>query len=177
MAGRRFADVTAGAGMGHLQKGHGVVFADLDNDGDLDLFEQMGGAYLGDGYGDSLYENPGFGNRWLSVKAVGTHSNRAAIGARIRVQVVEGGERRTVYKYVNSGGTFGANPLRQTIGLGRAERIEELEVYWPTTDRTQKFTQVPLDAFIQVVEGRDRFDQLEVQACTFAASHRPGHPH
>ena len=177
LGGRRFADVTAGAGMGHLQKGHGVVFADLDNDGDQDLFEQMGGAYLGDKYGDSLYENPGFGNRWLAVKAVGTQSNRAAIGARIRVQVVEGGERRTVYKYVNGGGTFGANPLRQTIGLGRAERIEELEVYWPTTNQTQKFTHVPLDAFIQIVEGSDRFNRLEVQPCAFAVSNRPAHSH
>ena len=177
LAGRRFADVTAAAGLGHLQKGHGVVFADLDNDGDQDLFEQMGGAYLGDGYGDSLYENPGSGNRWLAIEAVGTHSNRAAIGARIRVQIVEGDEHRTIYKHVNSGGTFGANPLRQTIGLGRAERIEELEVYWPTTNQTQQFTQVPLDAFIQIAEGREHFKQLVVHPCAFVVSNAPAHSH
>ena len=76
-----------------------------------------------------------------------------------------------------SGGTFGANPLRQTIGLGRAERIEELEIFWPTTNQTRKFTRVPLDAFIQIVEGSDRFNRLEVQQCAFAVSNRPAHSH
>ena len=41
-----------------------VVFADFDNDGDQDIFEQMGGAYPGDGYSNALYENPGFGRNW-----------------------------------------------------------------------------------------------------------------
>ena len=44
-------DVTTAGGFGHLQKGHGVVFADLDNDGDQDVFEQIGGAYPGDAFG------------------------------------------------------------------------------------------------------------------------------
>ena len=129
-----------------MQKGHGIAFADLDNDGDQDVFEQMGGAYPGDKFGDSLYENPGFGNRWLTLKLVGVRSNRAAIGARIRVDVVEGRRSRTVYKYVNSGGTFGANPLRQTIGLGRSERVERLEIFWPASGEIQVFEAVPLDA-------------------------------
>ena len=82
-----FADVAAernivrptkpmGANFGNLQKGHGVVFADFDNDGDQDLFEQMGGAYLGDRFGDSFFANPGFGSHWLGVKLVGVRSNR-----------------------------------------------------------------------------------------------------
>ena len=68
------------SGLGHLQKGHGVVFADLDHDGDVDLFEQMGGAYRGDGFADVLYENPGFGHGWLAVEVVGVESNRSGIG-------------------------------------------------------------------------------------------------
>ncbi len=45
-AGSQFVDITSAAGFGHLQKGHAVVFADFDNDGDQDVFEQMGGAVL-----------------------------------------------------------------------------------------------------------------------------------
>ncbi len=158
--GQGFADITTAGGVGHLQKGHGIAFVDLDHDGDQDIFEQMGGAYPGDKFNDSLYENPGFGTHWLTVKLVGVRSNRAAIGARIRVDVVEEGESRSIYKDVNSGGTFGANPLRQTIGLGRASRIERLEVLWPTTGEKQVFTQVPLDVFIETVEGGERFTLL-----------------
>ncbi len=57
--GRRFDDVTFAGGFGHLQKGHGVAFGDIDNDGDQDLFEEMGGAYPYDTYTNALYENPG----------------------------------------------------------------------------------------------------------------------
>ncbi len=172
-AGERFADLTTAAGLGHLQKGHGVAFADLDNDGDQEVFEQMGGAYPGDKFGDSLYENPGFGNRWLTLKLVGVRSNRAAIGARIRVDVVEGSRSRAIYKYVNSGGTFGANPLRQTIGLGRSERVERLEIFWPTSGEIQVFEAVPLNAFLQIVEGERDFVQLPLQSFSFAQG-RPG---
>ncbi len=151
--GKRFVDVTTASGFGNLQKGHGIVFADLDHDGDQDVFEQMGGAYPGDGFADSLLENPGFGNHWVTVRLVGVQSNRSAIGARIRVEVEVDGSRRNVYKHVNSGGTFGSNPLRQTIGLGRADAITRLEVFWPTSGRLQVFEEVPLDSSIEIVEG------------------------
>ena len=158
-----FVDVTYAGGFGHLQKGHAVVFADLDNDGDQDIFEQMGGAFPGDGYSNVLYENPGFGNHFLTIKLVGVRSNRSAIGARIHAAVVENGERRSIYKHVNSGGSFGANPLRQTIGLGKAEKIERLEIFWHTTGLTQKFHDVPLDQFIQIVEGEAQYTSIELK--------------
>ena len=133
----------------------------------------MGGAYPGYKFGDSLYENPGFGNRWLTLKLEGVRSNRAAIGARIRVDVIERGRSSTVYKYVNSGGTFGANSLRQTIGLGRSERVERLEIFWPTSGEIQVFETVPLDAFLQIVEGQKHFVHLPRQPFRFA-QRRPG---
>ncbi len=76
-------------------------------------------------------------------------SNRSGIGARIKV--VAGG--RSIYKHVNSGGTFGANPLRQTIGLGKAKRIDRLEVYWPTTKKTQVFKDIGINRGVTIVEG------------------------
>ncbi|HMG66276.1 MAG TPA: VCBS repeat-containing protein, partial [Chitinophagaceae bacterium] len=59
IGGQKFIDVTTPARVGNLQKGHGVSFADLDNDGDEDIFIEMGGAYEGDSYTNSLYINPG----------------------------------------------------------------------------------------------------------------------
>ncbi len=161
--GAGFSDVTSAGGFGHLQKGHGIAFADLDNDGDQDVFEQMGGFFPGDKYYNALFENPGFGNHWISIKLVGVRSNRSAIGARIHLQVTENGKQRSIYKHVNSGGSFGANPLRQTIGLGKASRIEILEVYWPTTKQTQTFRNLPVDRFIQITEGMEQYKLLELK--------------
>ena len=162
-SGKRFVDVTAAGGFGHIQKGHGVVFADFDSDGDQDIFEQMGGFFTGDRSRDVLFENSGFDNHWITIELFGVASNRSAIGASIRVQVREDGRSRSIYKHVNSGGTFGANSFRQTIGLGKAERIERLDVFWPASSRTQTFRNVPLDRFIQVVETADRFSILSLE--------------
>ena len=164
-----FVDVTYAGGFGHLQKGHAVVFADLDNDGDQDIFEQMGGAFPGDGYSNVLYENPGFGNHFLTIKLVGVDSNRSAIGARIHAEILENGERRSIYKHVNSGGSFGANPLRQTIGLGQAEEVEKLEIFWHTTGLTQTFHNVPLDKFIQITEGETQYITIEMKKLKLGA--------
>jgi hypothetical protein len=171
--GARFADVSTAGGFAHLQKGHGVVFADFDHDGDLDIFEEMGGAYTGDKAHNVLYENPGFGNHWLTLKLVGTRSNRSAIGARIRAEIVEDGTRRSVYKWVNSGGTFGANPLRQTIGLGGAATIEKLEIFWPTSNQTQTFTTVRADQALEITEGASSYSVLNLKRLTLGrpASH------
>ncbi len=166
-AGNGFANVTFAAGVGHLQKGHGVAFADLDNDGDQDLFVKLGGSFPGDAYSSALFENPGFGNQWITVKLVGKQSNRWGVGARIRAEIEESGKRRSVYKWVSSGGSFGANPLRQEIGLGKAQRIEVLEVFWPTTGRTQTFPNVPAGQFLEITEGESAYRKLPWKAVRF----------
>jgi hypothetical protein len=153
-AGRGFADVTFAGGFGHLQKGHGIAFADFDNDGNPDVFAQMGGAYRADGASLALYENPGFGNRWIQLKLVGTRSSRAPLGARIRLEIDDGGPRQ-IHRHVSSGGSFGAGPLRQEIGLGKARVIDLLEVTWPATGRTQAFRKVAVDQSIEITEGKD----------------------
>jgi hypothetical protein len=138
--GRSFDDVTAAGNFGHLQKGHAICFGDVDNDGDEDVFEEMGGAFLADKAWSALYQNPGNANAWLGLELEGVRSNRKAVGARIKVVV--GGEEgpRSIYRTVGSGGSFGASPLRQEIGLGRASAIERVEVFWPVTGQTQTFT-------------------------------------
>ncbi len=90
----------------------------------------------------------------------GRTSNRSAIGARIRVRIQEAGSTREIFRHVNSGGSFGANPLRQNIGLGKATRIEELEVAWPTSNSTQVFHDVALDQTIAIIEGQSEFKTM-----------------
>ncbi len=148
-----FANVTMAGGFGHLQKGHGVAFGDIDNDGDNDIYAQMGGAWPGDKFEDALFENPGFGNRWLTVKLQGTKANRCAIGARLRLELSqENGEVRTLYRWINSGASFGCNPLQQTIGLGEAERVRRLEIQWPGQEK-QVFEDIPLNRALLFIEG------------------------
>ncbi|MBK5271318.1 MAG: VCBS repeat-containing protein, partial [Bacteroidia bacterium] len=94
--GKRFLDVTTSARVGNLQKGHGVSFADLDNDGNEDIYINMGGAYVGDSYENSLYLNPGQNNHhWVNLVLEGTVSNKAAIGAKIKVTFKENNVERS----------------------------------------------------------------------------------
>jgi hypothetical protein len=151
--GKFFTDVTASSGTGELHKGHGVAFADLGNNGHEDLLEEVGGAVPGDAHAFRLFENPGNDNDWITVHLVGVKTNRSAIGARIKVTVQDEGQApRAIYRTVTSGGSFGASPLQQHIGLGKSARILELEVWWPTSRTRQKFTDVKKDQFIEIKE-------------------------
>jgi hypothetical protein len=151
--GRVFQDVTTAGGFGHLQKGHGIAFADLDNDGDQDIYAVMGGAYEGDVFQKALFENPGFGNRWITLRLEGVRSNRSAIGARIRVTVDTGAGERDIHATVSTGGSFGSQSLQQEIGLGQAAAIKAVEIRWPATGITQTFRDVPMDRFMRIREG------------------------
>ncbi len=171
--GRSFEDVTYSGGFGHLQKGHGVAFGDLDNDGDQDVFEQMGGAYPGDAYPSVLYRNPGHGHRWLTLRLVGTRSNRSGIGARIRVTVVEDGRERHIHALAGSGGSFGGSSLQQEIGLGRATAIHELRIDWPGSGTTQRFHDVIPDRAYRVVEDGETLEPIELPVLRLAADATP----
>jgi hypothetical protein len=160
VAGERFVEITASAGTGHLQKGHAVACGDWDRDGDTDFFVQTGGAVNGDKFHNLLFENPGQGNHWLTLKLVGKKTNRAAVGARIKA-VTAGGNPLTIHRHVTSGSSFGANTLQQTFGLARADRVASLEIYWPTSDTTQVFRDIPADQAIEVTELEDSYRKLD----------------
>jgi len=171
--GKYFVDVTASSGTGELHKGHGVAFADIDNDGDEDLLEEVGGAVPGDAHAFRLFENPGNGNDWINVHLVGVKSNRAAIGARIKVTVEnEGAGQRSIYRTVGSGGSFGASPLAQHIGLGKAARIVDLEVWWPTSNTRQHFANVGKNQFIEIKEFAKDYAKLERHSFRLGGANR-----
>lgn len=173
--GKKFVDVTTSCRVGNLQKGHGIAMADLDNDGDLDIYIDMGGAYPGDAYQNLLYINPGQShNHWLSVDLQGTRTNRPAIGARIRCCFSENGKERTVYKDVNSGGSFGANPLRQHLGLGTARMIDTLEIKWPGYANTQVFTHLAADQFIKIREDSHSIEKQQLAPFAVSKKLLPG---
>ena len=160
--GKYFVDVTAASGTGCLHKGHGAAFADIDNDGDEDIFVQMGGMVPGDRHASLLFRNPGHGNNWISLRLVGMKTNRAAIGARIKLAVeTRDRGRRFIHRLVGSGGSFGASPLRQHIGLGKATRIETLEIWWPVSDMRQVFRNVGVNQFLEIKESEKTFAALE----------------
>jgi hypothetical protein len=150
--GQAFVDVTAGSGTGELHKGHGVAFADLDRDGDQEIVFEVGGATPGDAHAIRLFENPGHGRDWIALDLVGVKTNRAAIGARVTVTVEGDGGRRVVHRQVASGGSFGASPFHQHIGLGAGVRRVDLEIWWPTSHTRQRFTDVGKNRFLEIAE-------------------------
>ena len=156
VGGNSFTDITTSARVGNLQKGHGVSFADLDNDGDMDLYVEVGGAYIGDAYQNALYLNPGQNNNnWIDITLEGVTCNRPAVGAKIKVSFKENGVSRMVYKEVNSGGSFGANPLRQHIGIGKADYVESVAITWPGINTKQTIKNIKPNQYIKIKEGEN----------------------
>lgn len=137
--GRRFEEVTVEGGFGHLQKGHGTAFADLDRDGDEDVFMMLGGAYAGDVFTSVLFENPGWPNRnWITLDLEGRTANRSAIGARVEIVAADSsGTTRTIERAIDTGGSFGSGSLQLHVGLGSAVRVPVVRVTWPDSMRAK----------------------------------------
>lgn len=151
--GKSFVDISASAGIGDLHKGHGTAFADLENSGQQYILTSMGGATPGDAHAFRVYKNPGSDNGWISIKLVGVKSNRAGIGAGIKVTVQdEHGGTRSIFRTVSSGGSFGASPITQHIGLGKASRILNVQIVWPASKTSQNFAKISPNQFVQITE-------------------------
>jgi hypothetical protein len=152
--GTTFKNITTAGGFGHLQKGHAIAFADLNNDGGQEVVLNVGGGYAGDTFYDALFVNPGTTNAWVSLKLVGKQSNRAGIGARLKVVASAKGKAREIHRVVGSGGSFGSSPLRQEFGLGQSDKIERVEVWWPVSDQTNVVTSLMPNRFYEITEGQ-----------------------
>ena len=125
------------------------AWADYDGDGDIDIFmtsrsrEDFGRNML-------LRNNVGSGNRWLQVRLVGVQSNRAAIGARVRV--FAGG--RTQLRELSGGSGWGSqDALGANFGLGAASIVDSLQIRWPS-GTVQVLRNLAVNQRITVTEGQ-----------------------
>jgi hypothetical protein len=136
--GTHFEDVTLAGGFGHLQKGHGTAFLDLDRDGDEDVYMVLGGANSGDVFRSVLFENPGWpGRAWITLRLEGRAANRQAVGARVEVTAADSlGRERRIHRTVGTGGSFGAGPAELHVGLGSAATVRQVRVTWPDSSRS-----------------------------------------
>jgi tetratricopeptide (TPR) repeat protein len=177
--GQYFVDVTASSGTGELHKGHGVAFADIERRGYEDIVTETGGAVPGDRHALRLFANTADGNDWINLKLVGVRSNRPAIGAKIKLTVEnEGKMTRSIYRTVGSGGSFGASPFEQHIGLGKSARILKMDIVWPSSGTRQVFTDLAKNQFLEIREDRTEVKRLERPTVLFprAASPTAGEP-
>ena len=94
-------------------------------------------------------------------------TNRPAFGARIEVTVKSGEALRHIYRTVGYASSFGGNPLRQHIGLGRASRVSRVEVTWPTSQQVQKFSDVAVDAAYHLREGSPTLTPVQYKRFLF----------
>ncbi|MBS1788717.1 MAG: CRTAC1 family protein [Acidobacteria bacterium] len=178
--GKSFADVTTATGTGHLQKGHGVAFGDLDNDGDEDLYVNIGGFIPGDKYNKALFANPTGKTDWISLKLVGAKSNRAAIGAKIKLTLTDAtGKQSLRYREVSSGGSFGASPLMQHIGLGKLKsgKLDSIEIWWPVSNTHQTFRDVSTNQFLEIRESASEYQTLSRKSFSLTQTATKSNPH
>ncbi len=144
----RFKDVSAemGPGISEHFSSRGAAFGDYDNDGGMDaLILNMNDP-------PSLLQNVAGSSRgnWIKLKLIGTHCNRTAIGARVRVTT----GKHTQMDEVHSGtSVMSQSDLRLHFGLGSAQSVDVLEVKWPTTQKIERFTQVKANQILTLREG------------------------
>jgi hypothetical protein len=157
--GQRFDDVTVASGLGHLQKGHGIAFVDFDHDQDLDLFHQLGGFYPSDRFANALFVNPQPSAVSVTLELIGESSNRLGFGVRLKLVTDTG---REIYRWIGAVSSFGGSPVgRHTIGLGADASAVDIELYWPTTGRHQRFEAVPVGAHLRLRESSIRPETVE----------------
>ncbi|HEY7304233.1 MAG TPA: CRTAC1 family protein [Bryobacteraceae bacterium] len=125
----------------------GLAAGDYNNDGAVDVLVcNNGGAPV------LLKNNAAKGHNWIGIKLEGVSCNRDAIGAKI--YWTAGGKKRLRLK--NNGGSYlSSHDPREVLGIGKAARIEALEIHWPTPSKqVDRFTDVPINAYIRIVEGK-----------------------
>lgn len=141
--------------------GQGAAWGDYDNDGFPDLF--VPNIFT---YNNFLYRNNGNSNAWLTLKLEGRRSNRAAIGAKVRLKATIRGRELWQLREISGGGSLGSqNDLRAGFGLGDATNVDMVRVEWPN-GIVQEFYDVAPRQFLTVIEPEARIvpAALELQA-------------
>ncbi len=132
---------------------YGCAFADYDKDGFQDLAVATC-RYQGVDAVDYLYHNQGNTNNWISIKLIGSQSNRSAIGSKIRVKANINGSPVWQLREISAQSSYcGQNELRGHFGLGTASIIDSLKIEWPSGLITY-FDSVSINQFITITEGQ-----------------------
>lgn len=147
----RFEDVSmqAGPGISTAIAGRGCAFGDFDNDGDLDVIINPVNDYP-----ELLRCDLTLTHNWIKVRTIGTKSNRSGIGARLRcVTQMPGGRLHSQVDEVRSGGSyFSQNDLRVHFGLGAAQKVDLLEIRWPSGS-VETLKDLAVNQLVYVKEG------------------------
>ena len=143
-----FREITDASALGELKTpttSRGVVVGDFDNDGRVDaLFSNQNGP-------PQLFRNrDASANHWVSFKTVGVKSNRDGLGAKF-LMTMDGRQRIAV---VRSGSSYlSAGDRRVYFGLGLAQKIDKLEIRWPSGLK-ETLSDVKVDHSYIVTEGK-----------------------
>jgi FG-GAP-like repeat/ASPIC and UnbV len=175
--GTKFDNVTIPSGLGHLQKGHGISFGDIDNDGDLDILTVMGGSYTTDLFFRALFLNGGNKNAWVNLKLVGTKCNRAALNSTIHIVANTPKGKRHIRAMIANQGSFASSPMQKIIGLGNATSIESVEVFWQGSNTTQRFGTLKPNRAYTLTEGEAAAKPRPYKPIKIEAAEGHKHPH
>ena len=119
-----FKNITDQSGLNLIKVSRGTAFGDYDNDGDLDILVTNWNQPA-----NLLRNETGNLNNWVQIKTVGQKSNRAGIGTRIKIVTGD----LTQYQEIQSGGSYlSFSSLQAHFGVGKAERIDLIEIHWPS---------------------------------------------
>jgi len=150
--GKSFEDVSAKSGPVFAAKMsyRGLALGDFDNDGAVDVL-----ISVNNGAPVLLRNNAARQNHWLGIRLIGKKSNPDAIGA---VVTYKAGDLIRKRQKVGGGSYLSAHDPRMVLGLGKRTAIDALEVQWPQPGRgTQRFTDLPIDRYITIVEGEPKW--------------------
>lgn len=155
-SGEHFTNRSYELGAGHLLKGHGAAFGDLDEDGHQEIYQVQGGDYPVDQGRNILLDGDTTGNNWITINLVGTRSPKSGRGSRIRLRGrTSDGDTRVIHHRVSTGFSFGASPLRAKIGLGVMTRADTLTIKWTSDpDNPPIIDAPPINETITVHEDR-----------------------
>jgi len=149
--GKGFENISAQSGplFAKALSARGLALGDFNNDGAMDvLISVNNGAPL------LLRNNAGVRNHWLGIKLVGKKSNPDAVGARITYQAQD--LRRSRMK-VGGGSFLSDHDPRVVLGLGTRTKIDWVEVKWPLPGAIERFTDLPIDRYVTLVEGQGKW--------------------